>query len=206
MSDPPNGDAIQAAATPPATAPASAESTNAPGQDQSRDQKETPTQSEETPKLSAAELKKRAKAEKQARRAQAKAAGPPVPSEKPQLTKDAKPPQPDQKPAKETKALPARRRPSQPHPPPAPKELLKKEPRKESKKEEKQTGLFFHHLYSQPRQHSVAGASKEVHPAVLALGLQYSSYVICGSTARMVAMLLAFKAVGFDCPCEAASS
>jgi translation initiation factor eIF-2B subunit delta len=39
------------------------------------------------------------------------------------------------------------------------------------------------------------GASKDVHPAILALGLQYSSYAICGSTARMVAMLLAFKAV-----------
>lgn len=50
---------------------------------------------------------------------------------------------------------------------------------------------------SQPdiRRYTIAGASKEVHPAVLALGLQISSYEVCGSTARCVAMLLAFKAV-----------
>jgi translation initiation factor eIF-2B subunit delta len=63
--------------------------------------------------------------------------------------------------------------------------------------EPKQVGLFFGHLYSQPRQHSIAGATKEVHPAILALGLQYSSYVVCGSIARMVSMLLAFKAVSY---------
>jgi translation initiation factor eIF-2B subunit delta len=67
--------------------------------------------------------------------------------------------------------------------------------KKESRRDQKNLGLFFGHLYSQPRQYSMVGASKDVHPAVLALGLQYSSYVICGSTARMVAMLLAFKAV-----------
>jgi len=48
---------------------------------------------------------------------------------------------------------------------------------------------------SDTRRHTITGASKEVHPAVLALGLQISSYEVCGSTARCVAMLLAFKAV-----------
>ncbi|KAF2762745.1 nagb/rpia/CoA transferase-like protein [Pseudovirgaria hyperparasitica] len=41
----------------------------------------------------------------------------------------------------------------------------------------------------------VSDASKEVHPAVLALGFQMSHYVVCGSTARSIAMLLSFKAV-----------
>jgi translation initiation factor eIF-2B subunit delta len=70
---------------------------------------------------------------------------------------------------------------------------MKKEPKKPSQK--KKQSLFFGHLINQPRQHSMVGASKDVHPAILALGLQYSSYTICGSTARMVAMLIAFKAV-----------
>ncbi|PLB38063.1 translation initiation factor eIF2B subunit delta [Aspergillus candidus] len=53
----------------------------------------------------------------------------------------------------------------------------------------------FGHLYGQPRRTSVAGAGKEVHPAVLALGLQMRDYVVCGSSARCVATLLAFKRV-----------
>ncbi|KAF2851508.1 nagb/rpia/CoA transferase-like protein [Plenodomus tracheiphilus IPT5] len=142
-------------------------------------------------KLSPAELKKLAKAEKQAKRAQAKAAagvpnqqqGPPREGQKQQ--KDSKQGSKDDK----SRPLPIRRRPSQSNVPAV------KEPEKRAKKEPKQTGLFFGHLYSQPKQQSLVGASKDVHPAVLALGLQYSSYAICGSTARMVAMLLVFKTV-----------
>lgn len=54
---------------------------------------------------------------------------------------------------------------------------------------------FFSHLYGQPRKHTVEGSAKEVHPAILELGLQLSSYVICGSQARCIAMLLALKCV-----------
>ena len=64
----------------------------------------------------------------------------------------------------------------------------------EPKKEEKKVALFDH-LYGQPRRTTLAGAGKDIHPAILALGLQISSYVICGSNARCVAMLLAFKQV-----------
>lgn len=53
---------------------------------------------------------------------------------------------------------------------------------------------LFSHLYGQPRRHNIVGA-KDIHPAILALGLQMSSYEICGSNARCVAMLLAFKSV-----------
>ncbi|GAB7357205.1 hypothetical protein MBLNU459_g8190t1 [Dothideomycetes sp. NU459] len=63
---------------------------------------------------------------------------------------------------------------------------------KEPRRGTKEVGLFGH-LYSQPKKYTIENVSKEVHPAVLALGLQMSSYVICGSNARCVAMLLAFK-------------
>lgn len=142
-------------------------------------------------KLSPAELKKQKQAEKQAKRAQAKAStagtvqqsGPSKDAQK--AHKDSKQTSKDDK----SKPMPIRRRPSQSNVP------VVKEPERKPKKEPKQAGLFFGHLYSQPKQQSLVGASKDVHPAVVALGLQYSSYAICGSTARMVAMLLVFKAV-----------
>lgn len=61
-------------------------------------------------------------------------------------------------------------------------------------KENKHVALFGH-LYGNPRRTTIAGAGKDVHPAVLALGLQMSNYVICGSTARCVATFLVFKRV-----------
>lgn len=63
-------------------------------------------------------------------------------------------------------------------------------------KESKHVALFGH-LYGNPRRTTIAGAGKDVHPAVLALGLQMSNYVICGSNARCVATLLVFKRVSF---------
>lgn len=63
-------------------------------------------------------------------------------------------------------------------------------------KENKHVALFGH-LYGNPRRTTIGGAGKDVHPAVLALGLQMSNYVICGSNARCVATLLVFKRVGF---------
>ena len=67
-------------------------------------------------------------------------------------------------------------------------------PKQSSKLEAKKVALFGH-LYGQPRRTTIATASKDVHSAVLALGLQTSNYVICGSSARCVAMLLVFKRV-----------
>lgn len=58
---------------------------------------------------------------------------------------------------------------------------------------------FFSHLYGVPRRTSIAGAGKDVHPAVISLGVQMSNYVVCGSNARCVAMLLAFKKVSIIC-------
>lgn len=64
----------------------------------------------------------------------------------------------------------------------------------EPKKEDRKVALFGH-LYGNPRRTTIAGATKDVHPAVLALGLQMSNYVICGSNARCVATMLVFKRV-----------
>ena len=76
-------------------------------------------------------------------------------------------------------------RPALSHPAPVPAE-----PQKESK-----NVAFFDHLYGQARRTTIAGAGKDVHPSVLALGLQMRNYIICGSSARCVAMLLVFKRV-----------
>ncbi|KAF2260136.1 nagb/rpia/CoA transferase-like protein [Lojkania enalia] len=177
---------VREAGHPPVTAQADTTSNPTP-QPQNDAKNATSTPSKGKPKLSGVELKKLKQAEKQARRAAQKAAGeqlqgqqktPPAKDGQKQVPKDDK-----------SKPLPMRRRPSNPN------VLVAKEPKKDTKKEPKHANLFFGHLYNQPRLHSVVGASKDVHPAVLALGLQYSSYIICGSTARMVSMLVAFKAV-----------
>ena len=65
------------------------------------------------------------------------------------------------------------------------------------KKESRNVALFSH-LYGQPRRTSMAGAGKDIHPAVVTLGLKMSHYMILGSNARCVAMLLAFKRVGIN--------
>ncbi|KAJ6019277.1 hypothetical protein N7522_001344 [Penicillium canescens] len=68
-------------------------------------------------------------------------------------------------------------------------------PVEQKKKKDDKKVAVFGHLYGQQRRTTVAGAGKEVHPAVLALGLQLRDYVVCGSSARCVATLLAFKRV-----------
>jgi len=153
-----------------------------------------PVASGEGAKLSGAELKKQKQAEKAARRAQAlqqKQTGPVSPaagsaagqSQKTEGAKNVKGPHKRGSPvAVDARNIPLRG--SQKFVPVA------EEPKKEDK-----TVEFFRHLYK-TRTTSIAGASKEVHPAVLALGLQMSNYTICGSCARLVATLQAFKRVG----------
>jgi translation initiation factor eIF-2B subunit delta len=65
----------------------------------------------------------------------------------------------------------------------------------EAKKKEDKTVAVFGHLYGTHRRSTIAGAGKEVHPVVMALGLQMRDYVVCGSSARCVATLLALKRV-----------
>ena len=153
-------------------------------------------------KLSGKELKEKNKAEKAARRAQQKQAqqgqpvvdlGPEKQGEKGARKHSLAGPDPNipKTQHKRTgststggqKPLPFR--PGQAQAPP-----IKEEPKKENK-----NVALFDHLYSNPRRSTVAGAGRDVHPAVLAFGLQMRSYVICGSSARCVATLLAFKRV-----------
>ncbi|KAH8765806.1 hypothetical protein BGZ57DRAFT_901180 [Hyaloscypha finlandica] len=154
-----------------------------------------PAATTDGPKLSGAELKKRAKEEKAARRAEALlakgAAAPvvaPTPGQQPKAEgqKGAKGQRQHQRggsTAVELRNLPVR---GAQKVAPGP---IATEPKKEDK-----TVEFFRHLYK-TRTTSIAGASKDVHPAVLALGLQMSNYTICGSCARLVATLQAFKRV-----------
>jgi translation initiation factor eIF-2B subunit delta len=152
-------------------------------------------QKPEAPKLTGAELKNKAKAEKAARRAQAllekQAAGsaPPLPVVIPGpgvKSEGPKTPKGQHKragsAAVEVRNMPIRG--GAQKPPPVP----------ETPREEDKTVEFFRHLYK-TRTTSIAAAGKDVHPAVLALGLQMSNYTICGSCARLVATLLAFKRV-----------
>lgn len=54
---------------------------------------------------------------------------------------------------------------------------------------------MFSHLYPVQRNDTIVGVSKEVHRAVLAFGLQLSSYEITGSNARCIEMLKVLKPV-----------
>lgn len=142
-------------------------------------------------KLSPAELKKKAKAEKAARRAKERAereggagAGPgpnAVPAKKGSAGGGAG-----------GKEAPGQLQKGQKHRRGSATQATATE---QKKKQEDKSVAVFGHLYGQPRRTTVAGAGKEVHPAVLALGLQMSNYVVCGSSARCVATLLAFKRV-----------
>ncbi|KAK8201264.1 hypothetical protein BKA81DRAFT_303747 [Phyllosticta paracitricarpa] len=151
------------------------------------------------PKLSGAELKKRAKAEKAAKRAAEKAArevgggGAQPAAGKKQDNKQKETKQGQQQGGKgpqQERPVPVRRRGSQT----ASAQPLKETKTVKQKMAEKKVGLFGH-LYGQPRRQTIENAPKDVHPAVLALGLQISNYVVCGSTARCVAMLSVFKQV-----------
>ena len=158
--------------------------------------------------LSKAELKKKKQAEKAARRAQEKKSK--------QQTDVGKPKTPVKPEAKqETKAKGSRKAPSTPTAAQAPSiehpqhhrkgsmqktlhpkvQILAESSSPEPPKHDRRVALFGHLYGKEARRSSIAGANKDVDPAVLALGLQMSNYVICGSSARCVVMLLVLKRV-----------
>ena len=156
-------------------------------------------------KPSGAEKKKRAKEEKAARRAKEKQekqpptqSGPPEPLQQAQTTSstalmnDQEAPKQGTKQHKRTGSMTAN---TQKQLPIRTTEPLVAPLVTAPKKENKNVALFSH-LYGQPRRTSMAGAGHHIHPAVVTLGLKMSHYIICGSNARCVAMLLAFKRVG----------
>ncbi|KAL3472875.1 IF-2B-domain-containing protein [Aspergillus californicus] len=207
--------ALTPLSSPPAAAPAPASQPSDTKMEQSQPQKATPKPAKpakqqppkdkpaSTPadtasgdKLSPAELKKRAKAEKAARRAREKndrEQGPPG-SQGPTAAGpgtgkkglDAGP--------GGTAGAPVSKGQKGGGPPRRGSAQIPQGEVKKKKQEDKNVAVFGH-LYGQQRRTTVAGAGKEVHPAVLALGLQMRDYVVCGSSARCVAMLLAFKRV-----------
>ena len=166
------------------------------------------TDAEGEKKLSGAELKKRKKAEKEARRAAEKNAATvgqgAQQGQQPQLNRR-------QSGGKEHMSSPKtvdlgkhhKRTGSEAHGKQLPLRLggaqaaAKEAEAKQKRQFDEKKVSIFGHLYGQPRRTSMAGAGKEVHPAVLALGLQMRDYVICGSNARCVAMLLCFKRVRY---------
>ena len=159
--------------------------------------------------ISNAEAKRRAKADKIARRAQEKQEKePPIKAEqqgggKTNSGKDtgrrgsvtpASTILPSKGQTKKTGSTTASTQKPLPHRSAQPQSIpIIEKPKKESKKV-----ALFGHLYGHARRTTIAGASKDVHPAVLALGLQMSNYVICGSNARCLATLLVFKRVSVD--------
>lgn len=162
-------------------------------------------------KLSNKEIKLRQKAEKQAKRAAQKAAqGAPGPEQN-QQQKPSQPSSAGQRRPSNTgkaqgvkitdmtthhrrtasssgKPLPIR-------PPATGAAAQSKEIEMEKKTNHEKQVAIFSHLYNKDRRTTVAGAGREIHPAVLTLGIQLRDYVICGGNARCVATLLAFKRV-----------
>lgn len=187
---------------------AQASSGSTPNQNANPKQKQQQKPKTEAPadgsseKLSPAELKKKAKAEKAARRIREKAereaaggggGGSSAGAQQQSAQGGPSTPQTPRKggqaggkdgfgPPQKGQRYPGGPRPSAP----APAEV--------KPKDDKNVAVFGH-LYGVPRRSTIAGAAKEVHPAVLALGLQIRDYVICGSSARCVATLIAFKRV-----------
>jgi len=155
-------------------------------------------------KLSGAELKKKAKEEKAARRAKEKQEkqGPSqatAPADAPTLEQHLpNAPVPVQKSATSTQKQHQRTGSAGANTPKQmpirPAEAQAVAHTAPSKEKTKRVALFSH-LYSGPRRTTIAGAGKDVHPAVLSLGIQISNYTVIGSNVRCVAMLLAFKKV-----------
>lgn len=145
--------------------------------------------------LSNAEKKKLQKAEKAAKRAKDKDV---VPSAVSQQGPSTSLPKSQQTQAKDQAGPSSRKRRESIA---APKPAVEKVPiisRSERSKTIKAIA-FFSHLQNQSRKRTSEGSVKEVQPAIAQLALQLSSYVICGSHARGVAMLLAFKSVSLVC-------
>lgn len=151
-----------------------------------------------TKTLSGAELKKLKQQEKAAKRAAQKENTGSSQVPPPSTPRSNPRPSPSKSPAGDKQSKPVPEKPSQPPKgqQAGPRARRASETRRDNMKARpvKQVRLFSH-LYAQPRRHSIVAASKDIHPAVLALGLQMSNYEVCGSNARCVAMLLAFKEV-----------
>ncbi|OAL33488.1 hypothetical protein AYO20_07174 [Fonsecaea nubica] len=192
------------------------------GNDQTKDSKKSKARPESAPrttteqnvaeagagaKLTGAQLKKQKAAEKAARRAEkvaekgaqavAQAQGQTAASgaksetqRRPSTTKRESDTGPHHKRTPSGKALPIRGAIQQQQQPPHGSTVPEKEKRQDLKRVS-----MFSHLYPKEKKATLSGAGREIHPAVISLGLQLRDFVICGGNARCVATLLAFKKV-----------
>jgi translation initiation factor eIF-2B subunit delta len=149
-------------------------------------------------KLTGAELKKQKQAEKAARRAQtvigkaaipAVAAPPPSNGVRPEVPVSAR----GQQRSRANNASSASQQ----------DVAIRSKKSSDEPKEEDKTVEFFRHITKTKAQPAgLKSANKDVHPAVQVLGLQMSNYMICGSSARLVATLQAFKKARQMCVCK----
>ncbi|KAJ5563409.1 hypothetical protein N7535_008573 [Penicillium sp. DV-2018c] len=149
--------------------------------------------------LTPAELKKKAKAEKAARRIREKlekeGGVPSTVNITPGAGGQARPPTTPRKDsggagagaAQKGQRAPPPRRGSGPGPVAQTGSALVEQKKKEMTRRSLSSGICT--------ANSVATPSLEVHPAILALGMQLIDYSVCGSSARCVATLIAFKRV-----------
>ncbi|KAF2666694.1 IF-2B-domain-containing protein [Microthyrium microscopicum] len=158
------------------------------------------TATPEAPKLSGAELKKRAKAEKQAKRAAAKAGGqgdghPEASQPKKDTPQKGSQKKGQQQPRQSAGAQQKGKQQSKGQEAGAVSQAKKEVdiPLRAAPKSTPDNRVF--RQFSIYRRTSLENINKDVHPAVLAFGLQLSSYQICGSTARCIGMLKCFKSV-----------
>lgn len=200
MSDQPNGAPSEGAATTPVQQSEPAQNNNAaPETDEvakakpSKGEKDTATEAPAgEKKLTGAELKAKAKAEKAARRAQQKTskevakAEAAVSSSPQQLGPAASEVKGKQK-GKDGAAGGPGARPALPK---APASTIVTE-------QKVQVPECFSHL-SMAKRLPITQADKDVHPAVLALGQQMAAFAIDESVTRLRATLLAFQRVGFS--------
>ncbi|KAK2861137.1 hypothetical protein FQN49_004503 [Arthroderma sp. PD_2] len=196
--------------TPPVeTASTAAAATTPKPSNAQKQAKEKPVAPGSAEKLTGAELKKKAKAEKAARRAKDKQERPRPATEDQEASAATSPATTPQAPSTPKKTAAVKQEPAKTPSkssiqrrgsihtlptPPAPVESTSSRKKRREVVDEKVVAVFGH-LPWYTRRTGIAGANKDVHPAVLSLGMQVKDYVICGSSARCVATLLAFKRV-----------
>ena len=157
-------------------------------------------------KLTGAEIKKRAKAEKAARRAAEKAPRGPdhvvvrdknVPGETVGEISGDPFKRSQTKSANSVKSVPIRSSEALHQSKGTEDKVVQEEKANKARMREESHVTIFSHLYKNSQSSSFLDTAKDVHPAVLSLGLQIKNLVVCGSNARCVSMLLAFKKVSF---------
>lgn len=72
---------------------------------------------------------------------------------------------------------------------------------KQAKKQQKRLNEvpWLSHLDPPKKPNTASNTNKDLHPAIIALGLRFAEHKVVGSNARCVAMLLTFAKVSYIC-------